>query len=177
MSKASLKKELSTFDKDQLLEVILNVYSSSKEAKEYLEFFLNPDADALRQKKIDILAKEINRSKRGYSKARISVIRRIIKDFAAFGIGPDQLFQLQRDTVRMLIGMERFYIYPATLTTGTAHLAADMLVTANSAGMLQTALDAIDEIFKQEFGRRSFKDNVFAVAYSIFKDKTGFSPK
>lgn len=83
MSKALLKKELAHLDRDQLVEVILNAYSSSKEAKEYFEFFLNPDLEALMQKKVDIIAKELNRAKYGYSKARISFIRKAISDFIA----------------------------------------------------------------------------------------------
>lgn len=51
MSKALLKKELAHLDRDQLVEVILNAYSSSKEAKDYFEFFLNPDAEALLEKR------------------------------------------------------------------------------------------------------------------------------
>lgn len=46
MSKAQLKKHLSTLTKEQVIEVILKLYDARKEAKEYLEFYLNPDEDA-----------------------------------------------------------------------------------------------------------------------------------
>lgn len=35
MSKSALKKELAGFTREQLIEVILNTYDSSAEAKEY----------------------------------------------------------------------------------------------------------------------------------------------
>ena len=45
MSKIKLKKELQNMSREQLLDIILNVYDARKEAREYFEFFLNPDSD------------------------------------------------------------------------------------------------------------------------------------
>ena len=45
MSKAQLKKHLSALTKEQIIEVILELYDARKEAKEYLEFYLNPNDD------------------------------------------------------------------------------------------------------------------------------------
>lgn len=45
MSKAQLKKQLSALTKEQIIEVILELYDARKEAKEYLEFYLNPNED------------------------------------------------------------------------------------------------------------------------------------
>ena len=38
MSKAKLKKYLQTLSKEQVIEVMLELYDARKEAKEYLEF-------------------------------------------------------------------------------------------------------------------------------------------
>ena len=63
--------------------MILNVYDSSKEAKAYLEFFLNPDPDAFLKEKFEAILKELKRTKRGgVSKGRISVIGQMIKQGA-----------------------------------------------------------------------------------------------
>lgn len=91
MSKAALKKELNTFSKDQLIEVILGAYSSSKEAKAYFEFFLNPDADALIQENIDFIFKELKRTKYGRSKGRISEIRRAVKKISDYGAADEHV--------------------------------------------------------------------------------------
>ena len=46
MSKAKLKKYLQTLSKEQIIEVMLELYDARKEAKEYLEFYLAPDSNA-----------------------------------------------------------------------------------------------------------------------------------
>lgn len=50
MSKAQLKKQLKNYDANQLTEMILELYGSNKDVKEYLEFWLNPDSEALAEK-------------------------------------------------------------------------------------------------------------------------------
>ena len=45
MSKAQLKKHLAALTKEQIIEVILELYDARKEAKEYQEFYLNPKED------------------------------------------------------------------------------------------------------------------------------------
>ncbi len=46
MSKAQLKKHLASLDKSQIIEVVMELYEARKEAKDYLEFYLNPNEDA-----------------------------------------------------------------------------------------------------------------------------------
>ena len=64
MSKNTLKKELDLMDRGQLVDIILDLYSNRPEAKEYFEFFLNPDIEKLREKVITKAQKEIMRTKR-----------------------------------------------------------------------------------------------------------------
>lgn len=45
MSKATLKKAIKDMDRDNLAEIILELYEARPEAKEYLEFWVNPDPD------------------------------------------------------------------------------------------------------------------------------------
>ena len=46
MSKAKLKKYLQTLSKEQVIEVMIELYDARKEVKEYLEFYLAPDSNA-----------------------------------------------------------------------------------------------------------------------------------
>lgn len=46
MTKAQLKKHLQKLPKEQVIEVILELYDARKEAKEYLDFYTNPNEDA-----------------------------------------------------------------------------------------------------------------------------------
>lgn len=139
MSKAALHKELLTFTNDQLVEVILSAYSSSKEAKAYFEFFLNPDVEALFDKKSDIIAKELNRVKWGRCKGRISVIRAAIRDFEAYGVGADATGRLMLAAIRMLAGQNRWYSYPETLHKGCLKLVADYISLADRNGFASEA--------------------------------------
>ncbi|MDE6339890.1 MAG: hypothetical protein K2K97_08920 [Muribaculaceae bacterium] len=50
MSKAALKKALKDLERDSLSEIIMELYEARPEAKEYLEFWLNPDAEEELQK-------------------------------------------------------------------------------------------------------------------------------
>lgn len=80
----------------QLREMILEAYSARKEIKEYFEFFLNPDIEHLLDKYQTIILKELRRTKRGsYSKARISFIRKQIKEFSSFQPGYEALLDIR----------------------------------------------------------------------------------
>lgn len=46
MSKAKLKKELLSQSKEQVVDIMLQLYDASKEAKAWLEFYLEPNCDA-----------------------------------------------------------------------------------------------------------------------------------
>ena len=170
MSKALLKKELAHLDHDQLVEVILNAYSSSKEAKDYFEFFLNPDADSLLDKKVDIIAKELTRSKRGYSKARISIIRKTRKDFASYGVGDEYVYRLIYRAIRMIIGMERYYYYPDALNNGVLGLAADFIVLADKLECITDAAELLDKIDSDDVGRPGFRSKVLHAARQTIRE-------
>ncbi len=64
--------------KEQIIEVVLDIYSSRKDAKEYFDFFLNPDVEKLLDRYRNLAVKEFSRNKRRWSKARITVIKRKI---------------------------------------------------------------------------------------------------
>ena len=45
MSKATVKKLLMSMPKEEIIGMVLEMYDARKEAKEYLEFYANPDED------------------------------------------------------------------------------------------------------------------------------------
>lgn len=92
MSKTELKKYLKTLTQAQVSEILLDVYSARKEAKEYLDFFLNPDSEA----KAEVFKKKIHRefvSASGYLKRhpRRSVCKKAVADFKSFQPDPRAL--------------------------------------------------------------------------------------
>lgn len=128
MSKSQLKKELATLDHGQLVQLILDLYSARKDAKEYFEFFLNPDVDSLFEKYCNVIDKEMNRSKYGECMARISKIRAAIKDFASFDVGSEAVLKLMLYALCKGLVYERVRYFSKTLINGFAKIAEDILV-------------------------------------------------
>lgn len=46
MSKAKLKEQLSALSKEQVVDIMLQLYDASKEANAWLEFYMEPNSDA-----------------------------------------------------------------------------------------------------------------------------------
>ena len=102
MGKLQLKKEIQALPREQLELMILEAYESRKEIKQYFDYFINPDVNKLADKYQLEISKEFYRSKRGYTKARITNIRRIYKEFQGFHPGFDkELELLDRKSTRL----------------------------------------------------------------------------
>ncbi len=80
MSKTTLKKQLKELTRDQLIEVVLDLYDARKDAREYLEYYINPDEKKMYEKYKGVIMKEFFPQK-GRAKGRTSVCKKAIKDF------------------------------------------------------------------------------------------------
>lgn len=162
VSKTALKKELKGFSAEQLTEVILNVYDSSKEAKDYFEFFLNPDPEVFIKVKFEEIFKELKRVKRGsMSKGRISVIRKYIRQAQAYGLSPEYIDRLMMGAISLLVSTERYLYYSASLFNGTYKLVADYIIWADKHGILAGALEKLESlIHDSKIGTDHFRNNV-----------------
>ena len=87
MSKTQLKKVLVNLDRDQLQALVLEVYEARKEAKEFLDFFVDPDVDKMMGKYKGVIDKELGRVSRGRARPRMTRLRKAVKDFASFNPG------------------------------------------------------------------------------------------
>jgi hypothetical protein len=132
MSKAQLTKELKNLDREQLQQLILDVYDARKEAREYFDFFLHPDVDKLFAKYDAELIKECERNRRGYSKARISRIRNTLKLFDTFEPGADYVIRLMLNALRYCIAAQRCFRCTDAFTNGICKLAVDVLKRADA---------------------------------------------
>ncbi|MDE6648885.1 MAG: hypothetical protein K2K45_03040 [Muribaculaceae bacterium] len=84
MSKAQLKKYIEGLDREHLEEFVLDIYSDVKPAKEYLDFFLNPDVNKVTDKTRRALYARIFRANGApLPRLRFSRINGIVKDFSA----------------------------------------------------------------------------------------------
>lgn len=92
-SKIQLKKHLAALTKEEVIALVLNLYDVKKEAKEYLEFIVNPDHDAKYREYKQIISNEFY-PKRGEPKLRFSICRSAISDFRKLKPQPIQLADL-----------------------------------------------------------------------------------
>ena len=92
MSLTDIKKELSKFDKDKLIRLITELYKSNKSVKEYLDFFVNPNEEALYEK-ARAKVYEAFFPKRGY-RHKLSDGKKAISDFKKLGGSKELLADL-----------------------------------------------------------------------------------
>lgn len=131
MSKTQLKKELASLSAPQLRELILDLYTARRDSREYLDFFTNPDIEALTERYIRNISREISRGRYGRCTARISQIRRFIRDYDSLGPGADHTLQLMLTVLRLALIVEATHRCSEAFTKGVARLAADTLVYAD----------------------------------------------
>ena len=64
MSKTTVKKTLMAMSKEEIIDMVLAMYDARKEAKEYLEFYTNPDEDGRLEEYKKIITEEFYPSKK-----------------------------------------------------------------------------------------------------------------
>lgn len=94
MSKSVLKKHLQTLTKEEITEIVLVMYDNLKPAKEYLEYYLNPNEQEMLEKYKAIITKEFGPVFRMSSKLRFSVAKKAIAEFRALNPSPESLADL-----------------------------------------------------------------------------------
>lgn len=93
--KTTLKKLLSTMEKDQLIKLILQLYSARKEAQEYLDYFTEPDEKAKLEEYKKIIREEFYPKGNTFNpKLRLSVCRKVISNFKKLSPSPEALADL-----------------------------------------------------------------------------------
>lgn len=146
MSKSTLKKELKTLDEDQLRELILDVYEALKPARDYFEFFINPDVEKLTEKYQKIIDKEVNRVKRRTSKARVSVIKNAIKEFKAYGVDVRQVNDLSLRTVKNMLEVFYHNYHTKTQVNCVGDLVSMIMEDADKQGFFSEQLTHVLEV-------------------------------
>lgn len=173
MSKTSLKKELAGYSKEQLIEVVLDLYESRKEVKEYFNFFLNPDSKKLFEKYQKAVYKEFARSKWGRSKARISVIKKLIKEFESFHPDTEYKDMLYRAIIRLALQYEQHNNFSDTLYNGIDYIVGEYLAFADSNEALDMALNYINNLLRYGMpGSRYFKNKMAEACQTYIESKS-----
>ncbi len=152
MSKSAFRKEIATMTDEQLRQMLLDAYDASPVMKEYFDFFLNPDVEAKLDKARKLVIKELNRTHWGTSNARVTVFKKIIKDFAGLKPGAEAELDMMMLVLRLVAGADRYLNLKPTHERFIATLAQNILkwadknqMTAEAVGHL-TALTQSSEL-------------------------------
>ena len=141
MSKAKLKKYLQTLSKEQVIEVMLELYDARKEAKEYLEFYLAPDSNAELEKCKKAIRQEFFPT-RGFSeKPSFAKCRKVISDFQKLKTEPTYVADL------MLFYIEQGCEYTVTFGDQYYERIEKLLENANNCGW--GFYDTLSDIYHQ----------------------------
>lgn len=160
MSKTQLKKELAGLNKDQLQQLILDLYGARKEAKAWFDFFVNPDIDKLTEKFQNEIEKELNRGKYTKSTARISRVRSSIRDYASYGVDAESLIKLMVFTLKMGLRVERTKYVSKTFMAGMVRLAEDILKEGDKKEVFDFAFSQLGEALNGSYGYLGFVNHI-----------------
>lgn len=142
MSKTTLRKTLATLTPEQKDELILDLYSARKEAREYLDFFINPDIDNLLALTSGLIDREVRRKgKHGYNKPRITHIRKLIRDVASLNPGPEYVVRLMTGTIASVASAAgNGFWYTDACAASFVRIMADAIREADNAAILEPTL-------------------------------------
>jgi len=157
MSKTALRKELKQMSHEQLEQIILDAYDARREIKEYFEFFLNPDVERLLEKHLAAVTKELARVKWGRSRARVSNIKKAVKDFIGFAPGAEACLDMMMQTLRHVAMVERYVTYTATQERYAASLIKDIVNFGDEHEMADVVAARITELLQNEQIRPHFR--------------------
>jgi hypothetical protein len=88
MSKLQLKKMLQSMDKSEVISLVLEMYNTKNEIKEYLDYITNPNERGQFEKAKQIIKNEYFPEK-GLPKERLSVAKKAISDFSKLKPSPE----------------------------------------------------------------------------------------
>lgn len=146
MSKLQLKKELNGMSKEQLTELILDMYSARPDAKAYFEFFLNPDVEKLFDKYAEKIDTEFRRNKYRRTKARISKVKAAVKEFASFNPGAEYVMKLRFHALVSGWRAVRIYDYTHLLSDTILLFLEDTAEYADKNGVFKIFVTGLEEI-------------------------------
>ena len=95
MSKAKLKKTLAALSKEEMAEMVMELYERRKDAREYLDYWVEPDsAKELERRKV--MAHKLFMTSSGTPRRlpTATVLKKVVNDFATICFEPDKILDL-----------------------------------------------------------------------------------
>lgn len=143
MSKSALKKQLSAMTHEQISELVLELYSARKEAKEYLDFYVNPDIDEKLDKARVAITKEMKRKSGQWANPRITRVRKQIKNIATLNPGYEHIAEISSYAVEAACVMINDSHTKESVQRNIAKLLHEAIAMSDKAGMLNVHMARI----------------------------------
>ena len=134
MSKTTLKKAIEPLDKEQIIEMILDLYAARPEAKEYLDFWVSGDIDSKMNKAKSAILKEVARKQRSRPRPRMTKIKRIIKDIVSLNPDSQAIAEIMTFAVERICAVGSTGWVKDSTQKSTVRLLHDTLVYAKKSG-------------------------------------------
>ena len=94
MSKTQLKKHLQALPQEQVVDLMLQLYDANKSARDWLEYYLQPDDDATLKKYKALIHNEFYPADGSEPKMRFGICRQAISDFKKLKPRPESQAEL-----------------------------------------------------------------------------------
>lgn len=150
MSKAILRKELAAMEAEQLRQLVFDIYSACPDAHRYLEFFLDPNVEKLTGEFTEAIGKEFCRVKRYTSKARFSVVNKLVKTYISYGVDATDALNLMMYVVKLAVRIENAYYVNDSYYNGTRRFVATVLKYADANMCVQEIMERFGQVSKWE---------------------------
>lgn len=143
MSKTTLKKALAGFGEPELRQLILDIYSKSKDARELLDFYAEPDIESKTEEYERLIDKEAGRMKRRVHRPRMSVILGYIRRFSSLEPGDEYVARLMVHTSGRLMEIGADDFLPQTTNGQAVRFIAETISYLSSRRMLDGYLPGL----------------------------------
>lgn len=171
MSKIALRRELGTMSTDQIRTLVLELYSRSKEAKEYLDFYLNPDISVPLDKARKVILKELSRIGRGMLRARSSILKKQVDYISRFSPGAEYEIEIRTFLLDNLIKAAIGRYITGAIANLAGKLVYDLVMIGHSGEMLPMVIPQIELQFER-FDKTSYyvDSNLKAITHQMYAE-------
>lgn len=143
MSKSQLTKLLREMPREETAELLLKLYSARKEAKEFLDFFIDPDVRKITDKAQTAIKNEVWREVKHKAALRITRIRKTVKWFDSFDPGIEEQLKLRLFAIGQICSRNAKTIFSDATSRGVITLVVETLRLADKNFMSASVVDEI----------------------------------
>lgn len=163
MSKAQLKKALAKMESGELAEMVCELYDARPEAKEYLEYWLNPDEQAeLEKYKVKVHRLFYTPSGKQRKRPMITSLKKELKYFSSLCYDAEVVAELYLYLCEVDLQWVRERRNPATATKslrGNYELAKQYIESNGVEDRYAIRLENLDEGIKEEEKRAESRNS------------------